>query len=252
MVINLRPAVPSDAPTLADINIKAFTGQGFITNTFPGVPHAVVHELKRARYLRKMAHPQTHVIVAEDDASGALVGCARWIFPAADGNGNGSVKGAGDLVDEDSAEAAKGAEEALPEGTNRGIYTGFFEILKEKGKAYLRDDDVGRFFLSFLSVYFLEGESVKYVMAVLEFIATLPQHQGQGVGKALLRWGIERAEAERRRIYLEATTEGLPVYEKSGWRALEQVDIDYTRWGGQGEQTLTLMVRDPRSGSLPA
>lgn len=164
MVINLRPAVPSDAPTLADINIKAFTGQGFITNTFPGVPHAVVHELKRARYLRKMAHPQTHVIVAEDDASGALVGCARWIFPAADGNadgnGNGSVKGAGDLVDEDSAEAAKGAEEALPEGTNRGIYTGFFEILKEKGKAYLRDDDVGIFFLSFLSVYFLEGESV--------------------------------------------------------------------------------------------
>lgn len=89
-------------------------------------------------------------------------------------------------------------------------------------------------------------------MAVLEFIATLPQHQGQGVGKALLRWGIERAEAEHRRIYLEATMEGLPVYEKSGWRALEQVDIDYTRWGGQGEQTLTLMVRDPRSGSLPA
>ncbi|BCS20825.1 GNAT family N-acetyltransferase [Aspergillus puulaauensis] len=223
MTISLRPAVPADAATLAEINIKAFTGQGFITNTFPGVPHAVIHELKVARYLKKIAHPQTHVIVAEDDASGALVGCARWIFPAAaDGNAEGNVKGAGDLVDEDSAEAARGAEDALPEGTNRGIYTGFFEILKEKGKDYLRDDDV-----------------------VLEFIATLPQHQRQGIGKALLRWGIERAEAENRRIYLEATTEGLPAYENSGWRALEQVHIDYARWGGQGTQTLTLMLRDP-------
>lgn len=157
MTISLRPAVPADAATLAEINIKAFTGQGFITNTFPGVPHAVIHELKVARYLKKMAHPQTHVIVAEDDASGALVGCARWIFPAAagatDGNTEGNVKGAGDLVDEDSAEAAKGAEDALPEGTNRGIYTGFFEILKEKGKDYLRDDDVGMF--SFFCFIFL-------------------------------------------------------------------------------------------------
>lgn len=153
MTISLRPAEPADAATLAEINIKAFTGQGFITNTFPGVPHAVIHELKVARYLKKMAHPQTHVIVAEDDASGALVGCARWIFPAAaDGNAEGNVKGAGDLVDEDSAEAARGAEDALPEGTNRGIYTGFFEILKEKGKDYLRDDDVGMFLFLFLFV----------------------------------------------------------------------------------------------------
>lgn len=151
MTISLRPAVPSDAPTLADINIKAFTDQGFMRNTFPGVPDAVIYELKRARYLKKIAHPQTHVIVAEDDASGAVVGCARWIFPAA-ADADGKVKGAGDLVDEDSAEAAKGAEDTLPEGTNRGIYTGFFEILKEKGKAYLRDDDVG----TFLSFFFLQ------------------------------------------------------------------------------------------------
>jgi hypothetical protein len=39
------------------------------------------------------------------------------------------------------------------------------------------------------------------------------------------------------------------VYVKCGWRALGRIEMDYGRWGGEGSQELTLMVRDP---PLPA
>ncbi|KAL4936155.1 hypothetical protein BDV06DRAFT_205539 [Aspergillus oleicola] len=228
MNILIRPAVPSDAPSLAAINILAFAGQGFFANAFANIPYDVVHPLKRARYLQKMAHPQTEVITAVDSDSGEIVGCARWVFPS-DKPGEDAAQLMSDAAAAEKEAAGRGAgsgsgrdELQIPEGTNKEIYDGFFEVLKESAKAHLRDDDI-----------------------VLEFIATHPKHQGRGVGKALLRWGIESAEKAGKRIYLEATGEGYPVYLKSGWRALQRVEIDYARWGGVGTQVLTLMVRDP-------
>ncbi|KAL5001782.1 acyl-CoA N-acyltransferase [Aspergillus recurvatus] len=221
MRINIRPAVPSDAPILAAINIDAFAGQGFISNAFPNLGYEVVHRLKTTRYLQKIAQPRTRVLAAVDEDTGALVGCARWSLPAT-----------GDGDRDKPAESASGAEPEsestslpLPEGTNRAVYDGFFETLKEKAKSYLRDDDI-----------------------VLDFLATRPEYQGRGVGRALLRWGMEQADQQRRRIYLEATTEGYPVYAKCGWRGVERIEMDYGRWGGEGSQELTLMVRDPVLG----
>ncbi|KAL4922371.1 acyl-CoA N-acyltransferase [Aspergillus aurantiobrunneus] len=218
MQMQIRYAVESDAPALAAINIKAFTGQAFIANAFPGIPYEVVHPLKRARYLQKMMHPQTHVLAAVDE-SGTVVGCARWVIPADE---DGAAKKATVTAMSDAAAAEASAELALPEGTNKAIYEGFFATLKERGRKYLRDDDF-----------------------VLDFIATHPSFQGRGIAKALLRWGTDAADRAQKRIYLEATPEGQPVYEKSGWRALERVDIEYAPWGGEGRSELMLMLRDP-------
>ncbi|KAL4817430.1 acyl-CoA N-acyltransferase [Aspergillus spinulosporus] len=242
MRITIRSAVPSDARTLAAINIDSFAGQGFISNAFPNLGYDVVHQLKTTRYLQKIAQPRIRVLAAVDEDSGAIVGCARWSFPgpaaatSTDGRdqGQGQDKRAQSESESESASAsasasahASGAEAEstflpLPEGTNRAVYDGFFQTLKEKGKKHLRDDDI-----------------------VLDFLATRPEYQGKGVGTALLRWGIEQADQQQRRIYLEATTEGYPVYAKRGWRAVETIEMDYGRWGGEGCQKLTLMVRDP-------
>ncbi|KAL3476995.1 acyl-CoA N-acyltransferase [Aspergillus californicus] len=220
MKITTRYALPSDTPTLAKINIDAFAGQGFITNAFPNIPYEAVHPLKCARYLQKMAHPLTHVISAvasdsDSDSESSIVGCARWVIPA---TGESAAK-----LMADAAAAETGAV-ALPEGTNREIYDGFFEALKVKAEPYLRDDDI-----------------------VLEFLATLPAAQGNGVGQALLRWGMAQADKQQKRIYLEATTQGFPLYAKLGWRALDTVRIDYERWGGEGTQELTIMIHIPQA-----
>ncbi|KAI9375185.1 acyl-CoA N-acyltransferase [Aspergillus egyptiacus] len=215
MKITTRPATRSDIPALAAINIHAFRNTPLHSNAFPNLPYDAVHAAKQQRYLRKLAHPETHVLAAVDE-SGVVVGCARWLIPG--------------VVRTTAAEAGheeKKEEEMLPEGTNREIYEGFFRVLEERGREFLREDDI-----------------------VLEFLATHPDAQRKGVGKALLTWGMERADQLQRRIYLEATTEGLPVYEKLGWRELARVVLDYSRWGGEGGQELTLMVRDPGSPSL--
>ncbi|KAL2861588.1 acyl-CoA N-acyltransferase [Aspergillus pseudodeflectus] len=213
MPIQVRYASESLASTLASINITSFAGQGFIENTFSNVADDAIFELKRKRYLQKLAHPKTHVLAAVDEDSGEIVGCARWVFPGEE---------VGSQLGSEEAAAEAGAELALPEGTNRGIYDGFFQVLKEKGEKYYREDDI-----------------------VLEFLATRPDQQGRGVGKALLRWGMDLADKQQRRIYLEATTPGFPLYAKMGWKALEEAEIDYTQWGGEGKQVLTLMARDP-------
>ncbi|KAL5050587.1 hypothetical protein BDW71DRAFT_172769 [Aspergillus fruticulosus] len=139
MRINIRPAVPSDAPALAAINVDAFAGQSFFSNAFPNLSYEVIHHFKTTRYLQKIAQPRVHVLAAMDEDTGALVGCARWSFPAT-----------GDRDKVKPAERASGAESAsessslpLPEGTNRAVHDGFFETLKEKAKSYLRDDDIG-------------------------------------------------------------------------------------------------------------
>ncbi|KAL5339531.1 acyl-CoA N-acyltransferase [Aspergillus crustosus] len=220
MGLLIRRATPSDAPTMATINIEAFRGAPFISNAFPNIPDEIVHPLKQRRYLKKMAHPLTHVIVAEDEESGEVVGCSRWVIPSDEAG-----KSAKELLSAATAgEKGDGAEVQLelPEGTNLEIYEGFFVTLKEKADEYLQTDDV-----------------------VLEFLATAPEHQGKGIGKALVRWGTDQADQQQRRIYVEATEQGLPVYAKSGWNSFETLRLDYRRWGGEGGQELTIMIRDP-------
>ncbi|KAJ0417919.1 acyl-CoA N-acyltransferase [Aspergillus carlsbadensis] len=212
MPVQVRYATESLVSTLASLNITSFAGQGFITNTFSNVADDAIFELKCKRYLQKLAHPKTHVLVAIDEDTGEVAGCARWIIPGQE---------AGNQLSSDEAAAEAGAELVLPEGTNRGIYDGFFEVLKEKGEKYYREDDI-----------------------VLEFLATHPDHQGRGVGKALLRWGMDRADKQQRRIYVEATTPGFPLYARMGWTALDEVAIDYARWGGEGKQILPLTKSD--------
>ncbi|KAH2878153.1 hypothetical protein KXW22_003014, partial [Aspergillus fumigatus] len=70
-------------------------------------------------------------------------------------------------------------------------------------------------------------------------------HQGKGVGKALLDWGVRMADQKQARIYLEATPEGYPLYRKCGWRDVEDIVMDYSVYGGEGEATYAVMIREP-------
>jgi GNAT superfamily N-acetyltransferase len=92
----------------------------------------------------------------------------------------------------------------------------------------------------------LERSNCLY-LAVLDFLATLPEYQGQGYGSAILKWGIEKADATGSRIFLEATPEGVPLYLKYGWRHLEEVTVDYAEFGGAGVESYYMMIRDPVS-----
>jgi GNAT superfamily N-acetyltransferase len=85
------------------------------------------------------------------------------------------------------------------------------------------------------------------MLLVLELLCVLPEHQRFGIGSAFLRWGIEKADARNARIYLEATMEGVPAYLKHGWKIVEEIQLDYTKRGGEGSQMFALMIREPRA-----
>ncbi|RAK82583.1 GNAT family N-acetyltransferase [Aspergillus fijiensis CBS 313.89] len=260
----IRRATEPDAPHLAHINITAFEPTPFWRNLFPALDRRATYPLKLARTLTKLADSASHLLVAEDPATGAVVGYARWTVP-----GPPAPASSGPIAlspaNQDLVTAFRQAGDgALPPGTNLAIHSRFWGDLERLKAKYLREGDFGAFFpVFFLGVasFFLFFLGVVVVSkvgdhanskglgegAVLEFLATLPEAQGQGVASGLLRWGLERADARNARVYLEATEEGYPVYRKYGWRDLEVLELDFAGLGGRSErQRWVMMMRERR------
>lgn len=66
-------------------------------------------------------------------------------------------------------------------------------------------------------------------------IATTPEFQGQGGGSALIRWGLERADAEGSDAYLESSPDALSLYRKFGFEEVNHLDtwMENERVSGQ-------------------
>lgn len=79
----------------------------------------------------------------------------------------------------------------------------------------------------------------------LSLLCTLPDHQRRGAAKMLLERGIELANEEGLDSWLVASIEGLPVYEKVGYRRVEggNMALDLEPLGGKGVHRSTIMMR---------
>jgi GNAT superfamily N-acetyltransferase len=80
---------------------------------------------------------------------------------------------------------------------------------------------------------------------LMMILAVDPEFQRKGIGKKLLEWGLEKADAEGVQCWIDASPAGKGLYEKMGWREVDVVDVDLGKWGGEeGETTRTVnMVR---------
>lgn len=83
--------------------------------------------------------------------------------------------------------------------------------------------------------------------SVLHLLVTHPEHQRRGAGTLLLRWGTERSDQAQLPAFLEASEEGLPLYEKLGFKAVEKRTFDLSKYGGTGFDSNTAMIRQPAS-----
>ncbi|KAL6825582.1 acyl-CoA N-acyltransferase [Trichoderma sp. SZMC 28015] len=79
----------------------------------------------------------------------------------------------------------------------------------------------------------------------LKLLHTDPDHQKRGAGGQCLKWGT--AEADRLGLvsYLEASEEGRPLYEKYGFKEVDRIVVDLTKWGGTEPAIAYLMLRQP-------
>ncbi|KAF4453065.1 gnat family protein [Fusarium austroafricanum] len=76
----------------------------------------------------------------------------------------------------------------------------------------------------------------------LELICTHEAWQGKGAASLLLRWGVERADAEGLPCFLEATPKGKVVYERFGFTETAQEEF---KWPF-GTSVETYMERDAK------
>ncbi|MCJ1376632.1 hypothetical protein MMC20_007875 [Loxospora ochrophaea] len=79
--------------------------------------------------------------------------------------------------------------------------------------------------------YWLEDRNFLY----LGTLVVSPTKQRQGIGSALLRQGLERADEERVPTWLQSTPVGHNVYPKFGWKDVATFELDLSIWGGKGQ-----------------
>lgn len=61
----------------------------------------------------------------------------------------------------------------------------------------------------------------------------------------LLKSGLEIVDTHKARVFLEATPQGRPLYEKFGWKYVDEMIFDLGKYGCSGVQKITCMMRAP-------
>ena len=94
-------------------------------------------------------------------------------------------------------------------------------------------------------------------MYYMNTLAVLPEYQRMGLGIALMKSVLEVADQEGMGAYVEASSKGLGLYRKCGFKEVGRLEVDCGRFveeeGGPGEErrfVTVAMVREAGAGYL--
>ena len=77
----------------------------------------------------------------------------------------------------------------------------------------------------------------------------LPSHQRRGIGSAIIEFALESLELDRLPIWLYAQPDGHNLYQKLGWKDVENVEMQLAEWAGKGKgyglHRTVCMIREP-------
>ena len=79
---------------------------------------------------------------------------------------------------------------------------------------------------------------------MLDYLAVHPESKGKGIATALVKSGMRKAEEMGIPICMLAFKAGKGVYEKLGFKVIDSVIQDDSKWGGPGEYAVYLMAWD--------
>lgn len=84
---------------------------------------------------------------------------------------------------------------------------------------------------------------------VLDFLAVPPENRRQGIGTALVESGVREAERLGLDIFVHSKEAGLGVYGRLGFRRLEHVVLDDSKFGGNGKYGAYFLLKEVKKRS---
>ncbi|XPT02487.1 hypothetical protein M3J09_011604 [Ascochyta lentis] len=211
MVLELHPCTELDIPEFVRIQISAFgTGGGMTAFMVEHPPSETYINKAVDKHMKSFREEKdvTYLKVIDTELDGQMIAGAKWRI-------NQKERREQDIQ---SQLPVPGADE---EGKHAMI--DFIWYLNR----------VRREFMGTKPFYFLH------------ILITDPAHHRRGAGAQLLKWGTAQADAAQLPCFLESSVMGRPLYARCGFTPRHEEVFDLRKYGGEGEDRNTVMIRDP-------
>jgi len=202
-------ALESDGPALAALTSVRFAFDPAYKLIWGSTAPGVHDSVALAGLLTPVQQEYRVTYKAVDSESGKLAGFASWVLPEPEVEGEEKPKNAGYLP-------------SIP-GANMELWG---EKVKGPERSQVRD-------------------KTKDMHLSLCFVH--PDFQRRGIATLLLKWGLEKADAENIKLWCTSTPQAVKTYEKSGWKVIDLQDIELGKYGGEGTYQRAWMLRLPET-----
>ncbi|TAQ88493.1 hypothetical protein B7494_g3195 [Chlorociboria aeruginascens] len=212
----LAPCSLASIPSMIETHMSAFANDPFFSAGF--VSRVSLPDLTRwltARYTRQLSSSEIRIFGITDNQTGKVISWIRWEYP-------------NNLAKEEKEQRDKKLREEIPcetwpIGTNEEFCKLIFATKDKYKQKYYKPEEM----------YFVQ------------FLGTHSAYQGKGLAKMLLKHGLDLADAEGRKTYIEATDAGQPVYLKMGFRDIDSMAVNMSPFAEVVVHN-KLMMRDPQ------
>ncbi|KAF2749343.1 acyl-CoA N-acyltransferase [Sporormia fimetaria CBS 119925] len=207
MPLELHPMTDDDIPHFQRIMRAAFRF-GIVAALFPKAPTPEESQKDVERLTKEnQEDPTVHFLkVIDTEKNNEIIACAKWhIYEK-------------ELSEEDVEKRNK----KIPDDASLA-YRDFFGFLNESRKKWMGTKP----------------------FCFLNILVTHPDHHRRGAGAMLVKWGTDRADKAHLPAFLEASEEGKPLYAKMGFKEMEYREFDLTKYGREGTERNTIMIRSP-------
>jgi GNAT superfamily N-acetyltransferase len=228
------PALESDIDRLTEIQFSAFENDPTHQILFPGDQFSSkVHAAASERIIKSWRQtPEMQIVKTVESGTGVITGFAKWVF----------YKSPRSEEEWDVVPTAPWAEESHRRIVEQLLST-TADIRGKRwgGTPYARECPVS-FLTSVLCHDLIQ-------LLVLSLLCVHQDYQRQGVGKALVRWGLRRSESLGLPVHLEASPEALPLYRSLEFEVVDTVVVAAEEWDGKFERQYTVMLWKPRDAT---
>ncbi|KAJ5979813.1 GNAT family acetyltransferase [Penicillium waksmanii] len=197
-MIHIRPATPNDLPFIADIAAQAMLHDELFIHLCPH-RHTYYADFRTA-FLRRLKirlyTPGYVMLVAVESKSESESGD----HGARDRDRDERVRGY-------AVWSRRGDTPTATQWQKNGHGDGWWN------DQYIQACATGYDFAAFPELWFLAT------------VAVDPRHQRRGFGRSLVQWGLDRANEERIPVGLDASRQGLALYEDMGFRTVAMAEV---------------------------